>query len=98
MKHLKSLREFIEALNAIGEVQPISLEVDWNLEIGAIARRSDELRAPAPLFNVIKGTEPGFWVPPARKMSCLGRMSTSCVFRRHSSTAPTADDTSKPSA
>ncbi|MFE3228492.1 hypothetical protein [Nocardia sp. NPDC059228] len=45
MPHLKSLREFIEALDAIGEVQHIDTEVDWNLEIGAIIRRSYDLRA-----------------------------------------------------
>jgi UbiD family decarboxylase len=62
VQHLQSLREFIKALEAIGEVQPIESEVDWNLEIGAITRRSYELRAPAPLFNTIKGIEPGFRV------------------------------------
>ncbi len=62
MKHLKSLREFVDALAANGEVQPIDLEVDWNLEIGAITRHSYELRAPAPLFNTIKGIDKGFRV------------------------------------
>ena len=32
MRNIKSLREYIEALRAIGEVQPIAREVDWNLE------------------------------------------------------------------
>jgi 4-hydroxy-3-polyprenylbenzoate decarboxylase len=62
MRHLKSLREFVDALETIGEIQPIDSEVDWNLEIGAITRRSYELRAPAPLFNRIKGIESGFRV------------------------------------
>lgn len=62
MKHLKSLREFISSLEDIGEVQSIEAEIDWNLEIGAITRRSYELRAPAPLFNRIKGIAPGFRV------------------------------------
>jgi UbiD family decarboxylase len=62
MKHLKSLREFIDALGQIGEVQSIDKEVDWNLEIGAITRRSYELRAPAPFFNKIRGIESGFRV------------------------------------
>lgn len=35
--HFKSLRTYIDALAEIGEVQPIDKEVDWNLEIGAIA-------------------------------------------------------------
>src|SRR2546421_9372749 len=62
MKHLNSLREYIDQLKAIGEVQEIDAEVDWNLEMGAIIRRSYELRAPAPLFNRIKGIERGFRV------------------------------------
>lgn len=62
MNHLKSFREFVEALRAIGDVQPIDREVDWNLEIGAVTRLSYERRAPAPLFNAIKGIERGFRV------------------------------------
>lgn len=53
--HLRSQREFIAALESIGEIQPIDTEVDWNLEIGAIIRRSYDLRAPAPLFTNITG-------------------------------------------
>jgi 4-hydroxy-3-polyprenylbenzoate decarboxylase len=62
VKHLKSLREFVAALDAIGEIQSIDKEVDWNLEIGAVARRTYELRAPAPLFTNITGIEKGFRV------------------------------------
>lgn len=40
MNHLRSLRDFIDALDAIGEVQRIDKEVDWNLAMGAVARRS----------------------------------------------------------
>ncbi|MBV8732542.1 MAG: UbiD family decarboxylase [Acidobacteriia bacterium] len=60
MKHLKSLREFLDALRVIGELQEIDREVDWNLEMGAITRRSMDLRAPAPLFDRITGIERGF--------------------------------------
>src|SRR3954467_498130 len=62
MEHLKSLREHVARLQALGEIQEIDAEVDWNLEMGAIIRRSYELRAPAPLFNTIKGIERGFRV------------------------------------
>ncbi|ACU72559.1 UbiD family decarboxylase [Catenulispora acidiphila DSM 44928] len=55
MTHLRSLREFIEALDEIGEIQRIDREVDWNLEAGAITRRSYDLRAPAPLFTNLTG-------------------------------------------
>jgi UbiD family decarboxylase len=61
-KHLRSLREYIEALETIGEVQHVEREVDWNLEIGAITRRVYETDAPAPLFNNIKGYPKGFRV------------------------------------
>jgi UbiD family decarboxylase len=57
MGHLKDLREFICELDAIGEIQRIDAEVDWNLEIGAVIRRSYDLRAPAPLFTNITGYE-----------------------------------------
>ena len=40
VNHLRSLREYVEALNAIGEIQEIDAEVDWNLELGAIVQRS----------------------------------------------------------
>jgi UbiD family decarboxylase len=62
MKCLKSLREYVDALRGFGEIQDVDVEVDWNLEMGAIIRRTYELRAPAPLFNRIKGIEPGFRV------------------------------------
>jgi UbiD family decarboxylase len=62
MNRLRSLREYVEALQALGEIQEIDIEVDWHLEMGAIIRRCYELQAPAPLFNTIKGIEPGFRV------------------------------------
>lgn len=60
--HYKSLREYIEVLRAIGELQEIDREVDWNLEIGAVTRRIYETGGPAVLFNRVKGIEPGFRV------------------------------------
>ncbi len=63
MAHLRSLRDYIAALGEIGEIQRIDTEVDWNLEIGAIIRRSYDLHAPAPLFTNITGyTGSGFRV------------------------------------
>ncbi|MFE3724252.1 UbiD family decarboxylase [Nocardia sp. NPDC059154] len=55
MAHSRSLREFIAQLEQIGEVLTIDKEVDWNLEVGAIIRRSYDLRAPAPLFTNLTG-------------------------------------------
>ncbi len=50
----KDLREFIVALEQHGEVQKIKQEVDWNLEAGAIIRRTNELGLPAPLFQKLR--------------------------------------------
>ncbi|MEJ0015627.1 MAG: UbiD family decarboxylase [Acetobacteraceae bacterium] len=62
MTPLLSLRDYIAALQAIGEVQEIDQEVDLDLEIGAIIRRCYETGAPAPLFQRIRGITPGFRV------------------------------------
>lgn len=51
---LKDIREFISLLKKEGDLQEISEEVDWNLEIGAITRRTCELSGPSPLFTNIK--------------------------------------------
>lgn len=59
-RHIRDLRAFLAQLEAIGDLQRIDREVDWNLEMGAITRRSMDLRAPAPLFERIRGIEPGF--------------------------------------
>ena len=48
------LREYIDRLEAAGELMRITAEVDWNLELGAITRRSMDLRGPALLFENIK--------------------------------------------
>jgi len=54
MKKLNHLREYIEILKQHKEVLDVDVETDWNLEIGAVIRRSYDLRAPSPLFNKIK--------------------------------------------
>jgi 4-hydroxy-3-polyprenylbenzoate decarboxylase len=60
MNRVLSFRDWLSALETLGDLTPILVEVDWNLEMGAITRRSLDLRAPAPLFQRIKGIEPGF--------------------------------------
>jgi len=62
LKQLSDLREYLEILKSIGELQEIDVEVDWDLEIGAIIRRAYDLKAPAPLFNNVKDIEKGFRV------------------------------------
>ncbi len=61
-QHLKSLREYLDALAAVQELQVIQSPVDLDLEIGAICRRCYETGAPAPLFENINGVEKGFRV------------------------------------
>jgi len=86
VKQLKDLREYLSVLDSMGELQEIDVEVDWNLEIGAIIRRAYDLRAPAPLFNNIKDIEEGFRVLggsaglSAQKGLRLARIATSLGF------------------
>ncbi len=56
----KDLREFIARLEKEGEAQRIEEEVDWNLEAGAMSRRSAEAGLPAPFFQKIKGYPDGY--------------------------------------
>lgn len=76
LKHIKSLREFIEQLQAIGDIQEINQEVDWNLEMGAITRRSMDLRAPAPLFNNVKDSPKGY-----RAMGAPGGLAANTRYK-----------------
>ncbi len=55
----KDLREYLEVLDKAGELVRITEEVDWYLEAGAIARRAQDLRAPAPLLQRVKGYPEG---------------------------------------
>jgi 4-hydroxy-3-polyprenylbenzoate decarboxylase len=54
------MRDFLAALEQAGELVTVRREVDWDLEMGAIARRCYETGAPAPLFQDIKDARPGF--------------------------------------
>ena len=38
--HFKSLREYLDALRDLGDLREVNFEVDTNLEIGAIIRRT----------------------------------------------------------
>ncbi len=53
------LREWIAILEKDGELRRITAEVDWDREIGAIARRVLERTGPALLFESIKGYRRG---------------------------------------
>lgn len=56
----KDLREYIAKLEKEKEAVRIEEEVDWNLEAGAILRRSCEKGLPAPFFQKIKGYPEGY--------------------------------------
>ena len=56
----KDLREFIAKLEKEGEAQRIEEEIDWNLEAGAMIRRSNELGLPAPFFQKVKDYPNGY--------------------------------------
>jgi UbiD family decarboxylase len=53
------MRQWIALLEKEGELRRITAEVDWNREIGAIARRVLEKKGPALLFESIKGYRNG---------------------------------------
>ncbi|MFC1901417.1 UbiD family decarboxylase [Chloroflexota bacterium] len=56
----KDVREFIDKLEKDGEAIRIEDEVDWNLEAGAMVRRSSEEDLPAPFFQKVKGYPDGY--------------------------------------
>src|ERR1700741_1444173 len=57
---INDLRDYLDLLEEYEEVQRIQMEVDWNLEMGAITRRVYDLGAPAALFENVKGYPKGF--------------------------------------
>lgn len=56
---IKDLRDYIEKLHELNDLIYINCEVDPHLEIGAIARRSYEIEAPAQIYNNVKGASRG---------------------------------------
>ncbi|MDX2350658.1 MAG: UbiD family decarboxylase, partial [Porticoccus sp.] len=62
----RSYRDYIEKLKSMGEMIEIDEEVDWNLEQGAILRRSGEKCLPGPIFNKVKDCPEGF------RAACFG--------------------------
>ncbi len=50
----RDIREFIAKLEKEGEAERIEEEVDWNLEAGAMIRRSNEMGLPAPFIQKVK--------------------------------------------
>jgi len=54
------LRQWMQVLEKEGELRRITAQVDWDREIGAVARRVLEKKGPALLFENIKGYERGW--------------------------------------
>lgn len=62
MKHCDSLREYVQSLEEQGLLLAIDAEVDCHLELGAIMKKSNDMKGPALLFNKLKGFPKGFRV------------------------------------
>jgi UbiD family decarboxylase len=60
MARIKDLREYLRALEALGDLQRVDRSVSTTLEAAAITRRSTERRRPAPLFEHVEGVRSGF--------------------------------------
>ena len=55
----EDLRGWIDALREEGELQEIDVEVDWDCELGTVARKTfGQGNGPALLFNNISGYGP----------------------------------------
>jgi UbiD family decarboxylase len=57
---ITDMRQYVEALRSLGEVQDINAPVALDLEVGAIIRRCYETGSPAPLFTSFSDHPVGF--------------------------------------
>ena len=62
MIRIRSLREYVDQLKGLGEIVEIDAEIDWNLELGAITRRSYELRRQPHCSTTSRESSAGFRV------------------------------------
>jgi UbiD family decarboxylase len=60
MTKFASLRDYLAALDRLGDLQHVKQEIDWNLEAAAATRYSTEQQRPAPLFENVAGVADGF--------------------------------------
>ncbi|MBI4317972.1 MAG: UbiD family decarboxylase [Chloroflexi bacterium] len=51
----KDLRQFIQQLEEHGELNRVSAQVDWDLEVGAISRRAIDRKSGVILFDNVRG-------------------------------------------
>ncbi|BBX63615.1 UbiD-like decarboxylase [Mycobacterium saskatchewanense] len=71
MAPLKDLREYLRALESLGDIQVVDRPVSPVLEAAAITRWSTEQRGPAPIFVNLDGAERGF-----RMLGAAGALSS----------------------
>lgn len=71
MARIKDIREYLAVLESLGDVEHIDRPVSAVLEAAAITRLSTEQRRPAPLFDHIEETKPGF-----RMLGAAGALSS----------------------
>src|SRR4030042_6972279 len=55
MMGMKEMGDFIKRCEEEGELLRMNKEVDWNLELGHVAKLSEERQGPALLFENVKG-------------------------------------------
>jgi 4-hydroxy-3-polyprenylbenzoate decarboxylase len=60
MPRIRDLRDYLEVLESLGDIEHIDRPVSAELEAAAITRRSTEQGRPAPLFDNVEGVKPGF--------------------------------------
>lgn len=72
MSEITDLRAYLSELEALGDIERISREVDPKLEAAAVTRLSTERRRPAPFFENISGVAEGF-----RMIGAPGALSSS---------------------
>jgi len=75
MARIKDLREYLNVLESLDDLEHIDRRVSPVLEAAAITRWSTEQRRPAPLFDNVEGAAPGF-----RLLGAAGALSSD---RRH---------------
>ncbi|RBP67169.1 4-hydroxy-3-polyprenylbenzoate decarboxylase [Brevibacterium sanguinis] len=93
MQHSSALsfRDFVDGLRASGDAVFIEREVDSHLEAAAIARLAGERRAPAPVFENVRGAAEGFrlmGVPAGMSSQGNGFSRIAAHFGLHEASGP----------
>src|SRR5262249_55748342 len=76
------MREWMSLLEKAGELRRVTAEVDWDREIGAVARRVLEKKGPALLFENIKGYGSGRCTQLLSGLGARSRLALALGFQR----------------